>query len=222
MLHSSSVISFSKVRTLEVEQQSLREQIRSWLHAILAERNLSPIALAKLVGVSPTTIYRAMDVDGEFTPTTKTIEKIASKTGKAPPSMSSIEHYHPLKAEHIRPFGGLEAVDIPNGLIMSAELHRQFLAYRVLDRALELEGYLPGDIVLVDETVAPKAGDIVCADLLPGRPEGGGTILRLFEPPYLMARSHDRRSEPLPILLDRSVAIRGTATRMFREMRKAS
>lgn len=185
----------------------------------MAERNMSPIELARFVGVSPTTIYRAIDVDSEFTTTTKTLEKIASKVGRQPPGPNYLD------AHHLRPLNsttGLEAIDVPRNLItLTAEEHR-LLAYRILDRSLELEGYLPGDIVVIDEDVAPSAGDIVCVDLSNQRPGGASRVLRLFEPPYLMSRSIDRRVEPAPILLDRSVEIKGTATAMLREMRKAS
>ncbi|QTG12922.1 hypothetical protein G6M86_06555 [Agrobacterium tumefaciens] len=218
MMHSTNVISLS--RALAVNWNTgTREQIRDWLQSIMTERNMSPIELAKFVGVSPTTIYRAIDVGSEFTTTTKTLEKVASKVGRQPPGPSYLD------AHHIRPLNspsGLEAIDVPRNLItLTADEHR-LLAYRILDRSLELEGYLPGDIVVIDEDVAPSAGDIVCVDLSSQRPGGAGRVLRLFEPPYLMSRSIDRRVEPAPILLDRSVEIKGTATAMLREMRKAS
>ncbi|MGN8170466.1 helix-turn-helix domain-containing protein [Agrobacterium sp. 22117] len=196
-----------------------REQIRDWLQSIMTERNMSPIELAKFAGVSPTTVYRAIDVNSEFTTTTKTLEKIATAVGRQPPGPTYLD------ADHIKPWNsvsGLEAVDVPNGLILPAALDHHFQAYRILDRSLELEGYLPGDIVVIDEDVAPSAGDIVCVDLSGQRPGGSSRVLRLFEPPYLMSRSIDRRIEPAPILLDRSVEIRGTATAMLREMRRAS
>lgn len=218
MLHSSVVLQFPKVQQLDLEQQSIRAGIRHWLQTLMLERNLSAIALAKLAGVSPTTIYRALDIDGEFMPTTKTLEKIASKTGKPPPSLQN-DHY--LPTDHLIPKGGLEPAMLKN-LTVLTRYENAGLVYRVTDRTLELEGYLPGDIVIIDREVQPKAGDIVAAEIPASRSEAGNTVLRLYEPPYLMARSHDRRLEPLPILLDRSVNILGTATNMIREMRKAS
>ena len=218
MLHSSVVISFPKVQQLDLEQQSIRASIRHWLQSIMADQRLSAIQLAKKAGVSPTTIYRALDVDGVFMPTTKTLEKIATKIGRPPPSLT--EHVG-LEVHHIKPMSsGIEAMDLRNLQILTS-FENSGLVFRVTDRTLELEGYLPGDIVIIDKNVAPKPGDIVAAEVPAGR-EAAGTILRLFEPPYLMARAHDRQLEPLPILMDRSVNILGTATRLLREMRKAS
>lgn len=48
-------------------------------------------------------------------------------------------------------------------------------------RALELAGYLPGDVVLVDLNATPKPGDAVYAQLYdwPGRK--AQTVMRIFE-----------------------------------------
>ena len=216
MLHSHGVEPFLKVQRLNWDLTA-REQIREWLQSILDERGLSPIELAQLVGVSPTTIYRAMDVKSEFLTSTKTLQKISTKTGRLPPGPGYLEAHHIEPAAYS---SGIERIDLPKNIVaLTPEEHRRF-ACRVLDRSLELEGYLPGDIVVVDEGIAPKAGDIVYADV--AGTKNSGPVLRLFEPPYLISRSLDRRIEPAPILLDRSVEIRGTATAMFREMRKAS
>lgn len=227
MLHSLSVNSFAKVRSLSTPDPN-RLRYKEWLEAIMAEKRLSPIQLAKNVGVSPTTIYRALDPDGEFTPTMKTLLKISNKTGATMPGghghhprsydIHEVEHFRPKSAalKHLM-FSDLNLFPVT----IEENRKRSQEVYQVMDRALDLEGYLPGDIVVVDPAVQPRPGDIVCA-VVDKKVAEESEILRRFEPPYLISRSLDRLVEPAPILLDRTVHIKGTVTSLIRNMRAAS
>lgn len=82
--------------------------------------------------------------------------------------------------------------------------------------ALELSGYLPGDIVVVDLNMQPKPQDIVCA-LLYDWPGGKAeTVFRLYDPPFLLTNSL-RFGAQKPLLVDdSSVVVRGVVDGMFR------
>jgi len=93
-------------------------------------------------------------------------------------------------------------------------------------RALELAGYLPGDIVIVDLGEAPQPGDAVCAqaniDLRRGTAE---TVMRLFEragaATVLVGASVDPAFRQ-PIAVDDRVAIKGVIVGMLRPPRHAA
>ena len=78
-------------------------------------------------------------------------------------------------------------------------------------RALELVGYLPGDLLIVDSAAVPARGDVVFAEI-------GATefVFRIYEPPFLTAASHDERFRR-PIIVDSlNVHIRGVVTGSYR------
>ena len=88
-------------------------------------------------------------------------------------------------------------------------------AWTLQSAALDLAGYLPGDILMVDLNADPEDGDIVCAqsyDRL-GRAE---TIFRRFQKPFLTALSTQSNSfRPLIVDEDR-VVIRGVVIATLR------
>jgi transcriptional regulator with XRE-family HTH domain len=81
-------------------------------------------------------------------------------------------------------------------------------------RALELAGYLPGDVVLVDLNAEPEDGDAVVAQHYDLQTE---TIFRLYQKPYLVAAAVDRVPRAPLVVDDRRVLIRGVVIGMFRQ-----
>ncbi|UPJ43904.1 hypothetical protein IVB40_07495 [Bradyrhizobium sp. 40] len=79
-------------------------------------------------------------------------------------------------------------------------------------RALELEGFMPGDIVLVDQNASPRPGDAVYATVEEhrGRSE---PIMRLFQHAgpvnVLVARTMDPKAPPALVVDRDRVVIRG-------------
>lgn len=62
-------------------------------------------------------------------------------------------------------------------------------AWVMKGRALDLQGILPDDILLVDLNRRPAPDDIVCAQIVDFTTGVAETIFRLFQPPYLIAHS---------------------------------
>jgi transcriptional regulator with XRE-family HTH domain len=61
--------------------------------------------------------------------------------------------------------------------------------YLVQTRVLDLAGYLPGDIVIFDLDIEPRAGDAVRAIAVDRQLGRKKNILRIFDPPYLLTSS---------------------------------
>lgn len=68
-------------------------------------------------------------------------------------------------------------------------------ALEVRDDALNLSGILPGDVVICQADGKARKGQIVVAQHYQGR--GAETILRKYEPPYLMPHSANPAHKPL-------------------------
>jgi AcrR family transcriptional regulator len=86
----------------------------------------------------------------------------------------------------------------------------------IRSRALELAGILPGDIALVDLGATPHVGDVVYAQIYDMAQMSAETIVRQYDPPYLLSATLDRRHRR-PILLDSGhVAIKGVMIALIR------
>jgi hypothetical protein len=91
--------------------------------------------------------------------------------------------------------------------------------WRLKTRALEDAGYLIGDIVIADAAVAPRAGDAVVAQVYDLRTGTAETIVRISEPPYLVAASSDPGLRK-PMLVDNErVIVWGAITQSLRTRR---
>lgn len=83
-------------------------------------------------------------------------------------------------------------------------------------RALEGAGYLPGDIVVLDQGVSPRTGDAVVAQVYDLRTGSAETVFRVLEAPYLIAASADPALRK-PLLIDNErVIVMGTITHSIR------
>lgn len=93
--------------------------------------------------------------------------------------------------------------------------------WRVWSRALELAGYLPGDAVLVDSTVTPAPGDVVCVQIFDEKADTYRTRLRLYQPPHIVTSTMDRKTQAEPLVVDNDrVWIWGTVIRSVRQRRQ--
>lgn len=81
--------------------------------------------------------------------------------------------------------------------------------WRISTASMALAGYLPGDFALVDTHQAErvKAGDVVIAQVY--SPRGAKTVLRRWMPPVLVAQAPPTEDEPVYVVDNINVAIRG-------------
>lgn len=89
--------------------------------------------------------------------------------------------------------------------------------WQVKGEAMSLDGFLPGDFMVVDTTRAEraKAGDVVVAQVYT-REGAAVTVLRRFEPPVLVAYTPDRSERRAYVVDNDNVAIRGLVVASWR------
>lgn len=185
-----------------------RAKIRAWIEDIEAKFHVSRAEIAAKAGVHHATIYRWFDENSTFTPSMRTIARIASAFGV------------PTPGDGPRPTGFGES-DLSPYIAAPAELApsttNQFVR-AVTSRALELAGYMPGDLLLIDQSLAAVAGDAVCAQVYNLSRGTAETKLRIFEPPFITTRSMDPAVAEKPLYVDgERVVIAGVVLRSLRQ-----
>ena len=168
--------------------------------------------VARRAGLSSSTLTRPVR-EGAYSSTisTHTIDKVAEVTGCPPP-----EGFGRARAHMPRGFSEPDAVPYkaPENVEYTVGSGRDW--WLIKSRSLDLEGYLPGDRVLVDLGERPLAGDIVVAQVVSDRGEPE-TVFRKFEPPFLLTRS-TLSDAGKPVLVDyERVSIMGVAIVCWRD-----
>lgn len=197
-----------------------REAARNWLLEVTRLTGKSLTAIAKEARVAVSTLTRAVnDPDHPHTLSAATIAKIAAATGIAAPDFLAPESAGNVvrlafQAPEAEPYklDGARAVD-PMVRAMLAGRNAAD-AWILRTRALELAGYMPGDIVAVDLATPAGAGDVVVAQVYDFDRGRADTVWRIYEPPYLVAASMDRAL--LRPLRDDAVQIKGVVVGLFR------
>lgn len=161
------------------------EQQRAWLQAVLAALQLSPTGLAKRAGVNPATLTRFLNSPEwphELRP--QTIRSLETASGMA---FGGEERPTGLRESEASRYdaGGEELWDAV--IRQTIGCSNGVDPWLLQSSCLEEEGYLPGDILLVDLNATPRAGDIVCVQKYEWSQERPQTLFRLYEPPYVVA-----------------------------------
>lgn len=184
--------------------------LADWLAAVLAHYEITAYAFAKRSGVSKQQIGRYLKPeDGGSMPKLETLT-----------AMSNAAPAIPLPAEFLPPSPTVNAAADTQDDLMSVPANecpplvpgRAQTVFRLASRALELPpyAYLPGDYVLIDAALEPRAGQVVMATTanFQGRSE---TVLRAYQPPFLVTATADPAVPRAPIYVDDArVKILGT------------
>lgn len=223
MLHSLAEASSPRQRPMQHQNQSsgsarhaqLREVVREWLQGIMDKHAVSQRQIGIRSEVSPATVNRAMDVDGDFVMTTSVITKISDAFGEPLPSALA----RPAVPGRAMGFSESDLTVFTgpaDGLPAKAQLNHG--RWRISSRVLDQEGFRPGDVLDFDLGLQPAPGDIVVAQVYNMQRGTADTILRVYYPPYLLTRSSDEAVDPRPLYVDNErVKIMGTFVRMVRE-----
>lgn len=190
---------------------------RQWLHNLQTVTGKPLTRIAKEIKVSPSTLTRPVS-EGEHGTSTlhaRTIAKIVAHTGVEPPKTiaGSITHRSPIGlGEDVIPFTPDEADPIAAAVAALIGTRNGIAAFVLRTRALELGGYIPGDVVLVDRNGTPQPGDVVMAEIHDWQRVGARLVLRVLERAspidLLMPKSLDPNLSPIVVDNDR-VAIKG-------------
>ncbi len=198
---------------------------RAWLQSLPERSGKSLTAIAKAAGIATTTLTRPLRKDdlGISTLNATTIAKIVQVTGvpgpggEAPAATARSLRGLSEDAEPYKP-----GTDIPLARAVEALTagRPNAFPYALKTRALEILGYLPGDVVIVDMSRTARVGDIVCAQInVDYETLRAETVMRIYEraggTEVLVAASIDQAlRQPVPV--DDRVAIKGVIVAMLR------
>lgn len=201
------------VRPLQ-DQLTLRETIRTWLENVIASHGVTARKVAVQSGIAPSTIYRALEEGGDFVMSTTILAKISNAFGEPMPTgMGGAAAQVPARG-----FADLDLVAyVGPAPDMPTRPEDNHYRARVMSDVLNLEHIRPGDVLDFDMSIEPRAGDIVVAQHY-NRATAAETVLRVYQPPYLLTRSSNPAIDQRPMLVDNErVKIMGTFVRLVRD-----
>lgn len=190
---------------------------RAYLRDTFKELGISPSNAASKLGLAPSTFTRFLNEPD-------TSEKTLSVT-----TMDKVEQLRQINSDNVFPTQAqgqwylvreeaerftLEKDDPVSQAVQSLIGGRNGIdPWTLRSRALELEGYMPGDIVLVDLNATPVPGDAVCAEVYDRGHTRAETVMRLFQPAGAVNLLLPRTMDPAmqrPLVVDNErVLIRG-------------
>lgn len=190
----------------------------AWVDWINEKTGLKDSALALKAELPVNAIYRKR-TDGRPLNAVQ-IRAISDATGLPGPDTYQIAGHAGL-AEEAAAYDAAKDVDPITARMVEAALKSRPNAapWRLKTRAIEGAGYLIGDVVITDPTVAPMAGDAVCAQVYDIRTGTAETVFRIYEAPYLVAVTSDPALRKPMLVDDERVVVRGTVTQSFRARR---
>lgn len=187
------------------------EIVRDWLAYLKAQHKLrSDREIATRSGISPTTIYRWLDEDATFVMSLSKLTKVADAFGETLPAGLVEGDATGFSEAELSPF--LSEVSAP-----PKTPDHNHGRWQLNSLVLNLEGFRPGDIL--DFRLGEKAqrGDIVVAQIRDTKRGTAETVLRLYQPPFLLTRSSDESVDPSPVMVDdENVYIMGVFDMMVR------
>jgi len=192
-------------------KQGPQEAARQFIRRVLTAKKWTPNRLGREAKVSPSTVHRALN-DDRFVTGNTVLDKIAKAAGIEWSSASA-----PMGQPG--QFGEAEATPYTSEAEIPAELLPADgeAVWRLNTRAIELAGYLPGDLVLVRQGVDAVNGDLVCAQVYNFQQDTAETVWRIYDAPYLVARTMDPSVSTKPLTVDgERVIIWGVVIRCLR------
>jgi len=203
---------------------SRTEALRDWLREIAFRHGTSLHGIARAAGIHGSTLTRFMDPDGPGHNLSDTsiskIERAFNSSRPAAAGGTQTGASGPRRLQE-RPAGLLNPQAEMDEIASAIErAHQgdsaQLDAYLVRDRTLDLAGYLPGDVILVDPSRAPQPGDVVALQPRGTLSQREGVMVRIWDAPWLTAHSTDVRCSR-PMLIDPQTAtILGVVTTALR------
>lgn len=185
--------------------QSARKTQRDWLAEVLTKTGLTPNALAEKSKISASTLSRFLDETSESELRPLTISRICQATGLPPPAID------------IEGDGDVSPVRYaPEDFAPPSAENQRLRTYKVTSGELKAAGIEKGDILVVDQEASPRPGQLVCALIFQPRSAAVETVIRWYEPPYLVSISNAPEHRR-PLMIDHeTVTLRGVVVRQLR------
>lgn len=175
---------------LSMRMTNLRDQQLAWLDHISRSANLTLTEIARLSGLTPSTLtrFRANDELGHAL-TAKTVKKIEDATRVPAYEARVLPKIQAFSEEEASPYVLPEVSSNPieRALRAVASQPNTIDVWRLKTGALAGVGYPAGMAVVVDREMIPRNGDAVCAQKYDFRRGTAETIFRVWRTPYLVS-----------------------------------
>lgn len=201
-----------------------RDETKAWVRAVLAHVRMKPTELARRIDRVPSTLNRFLNDPGaDHNLSDDTISRIAEVAGvlpyEYPGTQKRVAGLGTLEAERFDVGTGMGDALVDSAVRNAAQARNAIEPWVLRSRALELAGYLPGDIVIVDLNEKARPHDVVCAEVFDWRTMRTMTVFRIYEAPFLIAASGDAELLKPFVVDDDAVAIRGVVAGSVRPRR---
>lgn len=201
--------------------ENVRRKQLQWLAFIREVKGWNDAELARRTGRNAATFSKfENDPDNEAQLSPKTVALIEQASGIPAYQSENIVKPRGIAERESAPYEA-EQITAIDGAVKALKADRNAIDPWVLhSRCLEAAGYMPGDILMVDLNARPTPGDVVCAQVYDrtGRAE---TIFRLYEDPFLVAATLDKKVMKPHLIDNDRVIVRGVVIASFRERRAA-
>lgn len=182
---------------------------KDWITAVAKYMNLSPSALGANAGVAPSTITRYLnDGSGTIGISKRTLEQLEDYSGIQLHAMPNARSgFSEADALPIEPHN--QKASTVAAIAALTDGRNSVVPFEMKGWALDQVGVLPGDTIIIDMNLRPRKGDIVCAQVADWQTGQAETVMRVFEPPFIMAASSKLGiQKPLVVDEDR-ISVRG-------------
>lgn len=207
-------------------QDAARKQQCDWLQSLKGKTGLSMTEISRRAGLHPGTLNRFLNDDERgSTLHAQTITAVANAVGIAPPGGAPAGTEAPpvlrgLRESDAEPYNSESQPAIDRAIEALIADNPARAPWLLKSRALEVEGYKPGDILIVDLNATAKAGDIVCAQIYDWQNHAATqTVFRVYEAPFLISAGYDRLDRKPRLVDGETVVIKGVVTDMVRAAR---
>lgn len=207
--------------TCIVASMDAQRDVKEWIRQVCAFLGTTPSALARQAGVAPSTLTRFLnDETGTSGVSQRTLEALSRASGVPVLQM-------PLKRGETSadavPFEREHGIDLP--MLLSAALagatkdRSDREVWLMRSRALDMSAVWPGDILVIDPRTRAKQGDMVLAEIIDRRAGRTESVIRVYEPPFLVTRS-SLPSMARPLMVDdETIKLRGVVELVLRSGR---
>ena len=201
---------------MQPAEKTPEEVVREWLAYLRTKHRLrSDREIATRAGLSPTTIYRWLDPDAHFVMSLSKLKQVADAFEEPlPAGLGDVGRVAGF-SEELTAFAGASPA-------LQAKPEADHGRWILNSEVLNLEGFRPGDVLDFNFKLRPERGDIVVAQVRDNKLGTAQTVLRQYQPPFLLTRSSDPGIDPAPLTVDdKDVYIVGVFEQMVRLRRPA-
>lgn len=169
-----------------------QRETKEWVRAVARHLNMSPSDLARHGGMAASTLTRWLnDTSNSVGISQSSLEKVAAYSGFRPQQFPGRARSGFSEPDAV-PFEQ-DAMGQPEWVrhaVASARSGRNGIeAWVMKGAALDGIGIMPGDILIIDHNHRAKTGDVVIAQILDFQTGTAETVMRLYQPPFILTHS---------------------------------